>query len=230
MRAAAILLQLGDDDLIVAITFAAVAMLCVVTSSSSLAARAVLDKRKNELKTQRAREMGSSIREAAAAAAAASMTQSPPVKSSVRTPRLPASQLPRGGGAIVRKPPPAAPLDAGKTKLPFDPAPPPKAPKAEEPPPPPPPAMRMAKERIGPVPLAERLHPGDVDFGKVSCMLVVEVVALHQSFANEWRRLRQRVPCDAANHDILVSLPLILCECVTPAPISFLCSTLFSCL
>ena len=43
--------------------------------------------------------------------------------------------------------------------------------------------MRMAKERIGPVPLAERLHPGDVDFGKVSCMLVVEVVVVRMEMA-----------------------------------------------
>ncbi len=58
-------------------------------------------------------------------------------------------------------------MDAEKTKLPFDPLPPPPPPKKKAVPPPPP-VIRMARERVGGVALAERLEPGDVDFGKVS--------------------------------------------------------------
>ena len=99
------------------------------------------------------------------------MTPSLPMKAPECITRPPAAmtrQLPRGGGAYARKPPPVAPLDAAKTKLPFDPLPPPPPPPKAKEPPPPPARIRMAKEREGKIPLAERLEPGDVDFGKVS--------------------------------------------------------------
>ena len=111
--------------------------------------------------------MGSIIQ----AATAATMTPSLPMKAPECITRPPAAmtrQLPRGGGAYARKPPPVAPLDAAKTKLPFDPLPPPPPPPKAKEPPPPPARIRMAKEREGKIPLAERLEPGDVDFGKVS--------------------------------------------------------------
>jgi hypothetical protein len=59
-------------------------------------------------------------------------------------------------------------LDAEKTKLPFDPPPPPPPPPKMKEPPPPPPKVRMARERVGEVSLAEKLEPGDVDLGKAS--------------------------------------------------------------
>lgn len=124
--------------------------------------------------------MKSSIQAAeSAAAAGASLPLSKTLPESAKpracNPRLPTTQLPRGGGASARKPPPVQPLDAEKTKLPFDPVPQPQPPKAKAPPPPPPPGIRMAKERRGAMPLAEKLDPGDVDFGKVRCALVFGV-------------------------------------------------------
>jgi hypothetical protein len=138
----------------------------ITAHASSSPARAVLEKRKNDLISQKTREMGSIIQ----AATAATMTPSLPMKAAECITRPPAAvtrQLPRGGGACARKPPPVAPLDAAKTKLPFDPLPPPPPPPKAKEPPPPPARIRMAKEREGKMPLAERLEPGDVDFGKV---------------------------------------------------------------
>ncbi len=115
------------------------------------------------------------------AAAAASMTPSQPIQTSACARSLNVTRISRGGGASARKPPPATSLDADKTRLPYDPAPRREPAKVKEPPPPPPAAIiRMAKERREAMPLAERLDPGDVDFGKVSCALVLAL----------WRGLR----------------------------------------
>ena len=131
-------------------------------------ARAVLDKRKNDLKNQKAREIGSIIQTATSATAVFPLEVNDFPPGPIPSARPPAKQIPRGGGAVMRKPPPFAPLDAQKTKLPFDPLPPPPPPPKIKEPPPPPPKVRMARERVGEIPLAEKLEPGDVDLGKAS--------------------------------------------------------------
>jgi hypothetical protein len=123
-------------------------------------ARAVLDKRKNDLKTQKAREITNTI---CTATFAAPSIPAPALARKSRT-----ASVPRGGGCVARAALPAAPLDAEKTKLPFDPVPlPPPPPQKATKPAQPTASVRMARQRTGGVPLAEGLEPSDVDLGKV---------------------------------------------------------------